>query len=60
MLLDFFFTYIIVKNNRGNEKKLTKNKLNGWKPKTVAPPKISGNIKIIKILLLKKSNINFF
>ena len=29
VLLDFFFTYIIVKNNSGNEKKLTKNKLNG-------------------------------
>ena len=58
--MDFFFTYIIVKNNRGSEKKLTKNKLNGWKPKTVTPPKINGNIKIIKILLLKKSSINFF
>ena len=29
MLLDFFLTYIIVKNNKGNEKKFTKNKLNG-------------------------------
>tara|TARA_S200000501_G_scaffold340419_1_gene348983 strand:+ start:7026 stop:7208 length:183 start_codon:yes stop_codon:yes gene_type:complete len=60
VLLDFFFTYIIIKNNKGNDKKLIKNKLNGWKDKTVIPPKIKGNIKIIKILLLKKSNINFF
>tara|TARA_B100000941_G_scaffold281562_1_gene249128 strand:+ start:503 stop:685 length:183 start_codon:yes stop_codon:yes gene_type:complete len=60
VLLDFFLTYIIIKNNRGNEKKLTKNKLNGWKLKTVIPPKINGNMKIIKILLLKKFNINFF
>ena len=29
MLLDFCLTYIIVKNNKGNEKKFTKNKLNG-------------------------------
>tara|TARA_Y100001970_G_scaffold175687_1_gene214256 strand:+ start:104 stop:253 length:150 start_codon:yes stop_codon:yes gene_type:complete len=49
-----------MKNNRGNEKKFTKNKLNGWKPRTVIPPKINGNMKIIKILLLKKFNINFF
>ena len=60
MLLDFCLTYIIVKNNKGNEKKFTKNKLNGWKPKTVIPPKINGNMKIIKTLLLKKSNIISF
>ena len=59
-LLDFFFTYIIVKNSKGKEKKFTKKRLYGWKLSTVIPPKIIGNMKIMKILLLNKSIINFF
>ena len=48
------------KNNKGRDKKLTKKKLNGWKLNTVNPPKNKGNKNIIKNLLLKKFNINYF
>ena len=48
------------KNNKGRDKKLTKKKLNGWKLNTVNPPKSKGNKNIIKNLLLKKFNINYF
>ena len=47
------------KNNRGNDIKLTKKKLNGLKLNTVNPPNNKGNKNIIKNLLLKKFSINF-
>ena len=50
---------MIEKNNSGREIKLTKKKLNGWKLNTVIPPSIKGKKNIIKILLLKKFNINY-
>ena len=57
VFLDFFFTYVVTKNKVGIMIKFIKLRLNGWKLKTVNAPKIKGNKKTKKILLLRKLRI---